>query len=391
VLDTAPGDLDAVAEVLLARAEVLVEAQLVALRAFAGYDRVPHPELRKSARRNVLRVAAVLHGRTDLPPEADENERSSGRQRALQGIPAEEVVGAYRAVMGVLREEFLAAAERLGTPVQDILAATRLLWDLTDRYSTELVAARRQIDIEVARRDERARLAFLQRLLTGALLPTEVLVGGLAYGVAPDVGYWVCRGRQLDQHRPTLARNLEVSGASAHFHPLIGAIDGDLVAVTARRPTVAVDDAVLAVAGPVVPAAFPAAFAEATRLLNVALRYQRHGLVDGASLSVRIAVVEESELSEALAARYVAPVLATGATAGILLDSVRTYLARRRHVGETAVAMSVHPNTVRYRLARYTEITGADLEDTETLIEVWWALESWVLHQQDPPVRRTLK
>ena len=36
----------------------------------------------------------------------------------------------------------------------------------------------------------------------------------------------------------------------------------------------------------------------------------------------------------------------------------------------------------RYRLARFAELTGADLEDTETLIEVWWALEAWALREQ---------
>jgi putative transposase len=130
------------------------------------------------------------------------------------------------------------------------------------------------------------------------------------------------------------------------------------------------------------PAAFPPAFAEATRLLNVALRFHRQGLVDSKALSVRIAVVEEGELTEALLARFVTPVLATGPMAAIVLSSVRTFLGNRRHIAETAAALSVHTNTVRYRLARFAELTGADLEDTETLIEVWWALEAWALREQ---------
>lgn len=381
-----PG-LDAVAAALLARADDLVDRQMAALAEFPPYDRVPKGALRASAHRNVYRVAAALRGSDDLPPEAVENESSSGRARALQGIPTEEVVGAYRAVMAVLREEFLAAGARLDVPVASILAGTQLLWDLTDRFSTELAAARRQIDVDLARRDERARLAFLQRLLAGTLLGQEVVVGGSAFGLVADAEYWVCRGRQ--QHKETLARRLERTGAGAHFHPLVGSIDGDVVAVTAARPTLSTDTArgrdpggVLAVAGPVVPAAFPHAFAEATRLLNVAVRFHRTGLVDSGSLSVRIAVVEESELSEALLARYVAPVQATcGPLAEVVLSSVRAYLAHRRHVGATAAALSVHTNTVRYRLARYGEATGTDLADTETLIEAWWALEYWALRR----------
>ena len=270
------------------------------------------PALRNSARRNVLRVVSVLRGSPDLPAEAEETERQSGGQRALQGIPADVVVGAYRAVMSLLREEFLATAKRLEIPPVDVLYATRLLWDLTDRYSTEVVAERQQIDIEFARRDEQERLAFLQRLLTGTLLPAEILVGGVAYGLVPDHEYWVSRGRHPEEHRHALSRRLEHSGATSNFRPLIGWIDGDVVAVTAKRPTVEADGAVLAISGPVLPAAFPQAFGEATRLLNVAARFQRQGLVDNNSLSIRIAVVEEGELSEALLARYAAPVLATG-------------------------------------------------------------------------------
>jgi putative transposase len=383
VLGTTPRGLEAVADALMARMDALVEAQVSACRDFGGYDRIPPEALRTSARRNVLRVVATLRGNPDLPPEEDaETERSSGQQRALQGIPSEVVVGAYRVVMSILREEFLATAQRLAIPPEEVLQATRLLWDLTDRYSTEVVAARQQIDIEFARRDERERLAFLQRLLTGTLLPAEVLVGGVAYGLVPDAEYWVSRGRHPEEHRQTLARRLEFSGATSHFSPLIGWIDGDVVAVTARRPSVAEDGAVLAVSGPVPPAAFPSAFAEATRLLNVALRFHRQGLVDSKALSVRIAVVEEGELTDALMARFVTPVLATGPMAPIVLSSVRRFLACRRHIAETAASLSVHTNTVRYRLARYAELTGADLEDTEALIEVWWALEAWALREQ---------
>jgi putative transposase len=281
--------------------------------------------------------------------------------------------------MGVLREGFLEAATRLNVPAADIVAATRELWALTDRYSADLVAACRRIDLDLARRQERARLAFLHRMLTGALLPHEVLSGGPAHGLAPDQPYWVVRGRPFPERTQDVARRLESCGVGG-LRPLVGWIDGDVVGVTPGRPTDAADGGVLAVAGPVPAAGFPQAFAEATRLLNVAARYGRSGLVDRSTLSVRIAVVEEPELSEALLTKYVDPVAEVGATAASLLSTVRTYLACRRSFADTAARLSVHANTVRYRLGRYLELTGADLEDTETLIEVWWALETWNLH-----------
>ncbi|MEV6621752.1 helix-turn-helix domain-containing protein [Amycolatopsis sp. NPDC051106] len=56
------------------------------------------------------------------------------------------------------------------------------------------------------------------------------------------------------------------------------------------------------------------------------------------------------------------------------LVSVEAYLARRRSVPEAAV-LSVHGNTLRYQLDRFAGLTGADLQDTETMSEVWWALQ----------------
>jgi DNA-binding PucR family transcriptional regulator len=34
----------------------------------------------------------------------------------------------------------------------------------------------------------------------------------------------------------------------------------------------------------------------------------------------------------------------------------------------------VHPNTLRHRLTRFEETTGANLRNVEQLAEVWWAM-----------------
>ncbi|WP_214364424.1 helix-turn-helix domain-containing protein [Pseudonocardia sp. H11422] len=52
--------------------------------------------------------------------------------------------------------------------------------------------------------------------------------------------------------------------------------------------------------------------------------------------------------------------------------SAPLFLAEKRRVQTAAEALSIHMNTLRYRLEKYSSITGADLTDTEVLIEVWW-------------------
>lgn len=43
--------------------------------------------------------------------------------------------------------------------------------------------------------------------------------------------------------------------------------------------------------------------------------------------------------------------------------------------------VSMHQNTLRYRLEQFASLTGADLAETETIIEVWWALEFWAVRR----------
>jgi sugar diacid utilization regulator len=103
--------------------------------------------------------------------------------------------------------------------------------------------------------------------------------------------------------------------------------------------------------------------------------------VDRESLSVRIAVVEESDIGAALFHRYVAMVLDAAPMAVEILRSVQVYLANHRRIQPAADALLIHCNTLRYRLDKYTSMTGADLTDTEVIIEVWWALEYWQVRQ----------
>ena len=42
---------------------------------------------------------------------------------------------------------------------------------------------------------------------------------------------------------------------------------------------------------------------------------------------------------------------------------------------DTARALHVHPNTLRHRLKRFEELTGASLRNATEVMELWWALE----------------
>jgi hypothetical protein len=367
--------LTRVAERLDDQADVLVDQQIERLRSIASYARVPEDDLRRSAHRNVARVVAVLSARTELPTWVAEDERRSGRRRALQGIPSDDVVSAYRLALGSLRDSFLTEADRMEIPLEAVVLGMRRLWDITDRYSSELVMARHQFEIDVALRSERERLSFLHNALTGALRGPEIEEGGAAHGLRPGRRFHVLRARgaaDADSAEDLLLRLRH--GTAGHGPSLLGPFGSDVAGAAEEAPS-PVPGALVAVAGPVGLGELPVAFAEATRLLDVGAMFEAEGLVTAETLSLRVAVAHEDELGEMLYRRYVAPVHETATIAGDLLRSVEAYLDGRRSVTTAARALTVHANTLRYRIERFESITAADLRDTVTALEVWWALQ----------------
>jgi hypothetical protein len=75
--------------------------------------------------------------------------------------------------------------------------------------------------------------------------------------------------------------------------------------------------------------------------------------------------------ANALARRYLDPL---GSSGPEILQTVRAYFDHQANIEQAADALHVHPNTVRYRLKRLEELSGARLRDPLTALEVWWAV-----------------
>jgi DNA-binding PucR family transcriptional regulator len=76
---------------------------------------------------------------------------------------------------------------------------------------------------------------------------------------------------------------------------------------------------------------------------------------------------------------------------GLLVRTVRTYLAQRMNVARTAAELYVHPNTVGLRLKRVEELTELSLQQPESLLHLKVALMADdVLGIARPPATPTL-
>lgn len=131
------------------------------------------------------------------------------------------------------------------------------------------------------------------------------------------------------------------------------------------------------------PAVAPRSAAASAERARAALRLIEAGLVEAGGftraddhLGALVAHADEGILAE-LAARRLAPLDdETPASRERLADTLRSWLDRQGEVARVAADLHVHPQTVRYRLARLRELFGDLLDDPGARFELSLALRS---------------
>ncbi|MFH0174831.1 helix-turn-helix domain-containing protein [Streptomyces cacaoi] len=208
-----------------------------------------------------------------------------------------------------------------------------------------------------------ARSSALVRLLLGAA-PAEVapLLGGerwLVVHARPDT-------QALD---PVAASALGAGLGS----PLVDlAPDVVRVLVPAGGAPLPQPGWTLGVSADAAPADWPAADAQAARALARA-RATRTALVRHGSGAGLLDLVPDDE-ARSHARALLAPIEASAASAA-LLETLRTWLSLHGSWDRTAVALAVHRNTVRQRIARCAALLGTDLDDPDVRMELWFSLK----------------
>jgi DNA-binding PucR family transcriptional regulator len=64
-------------------------------------------------------------------------------------------------------------------------------------------------------------------------------------------------------------------------------------------------------------------------------------------------------------------------------NTVWVFLEHDRNIDQTALDLHVHRNTVRYRLARFQELTHLDLRHTRDVVLAWWLLAHRRVRRRD--------
>jgi hypothetical protein len=344
-------------------------------RDVPDFRRLPASTLARAVRGNVTRALSALR---DLrSPTADELERAAaiGRERAEQGLTVDAVLHAYRISISAVWSRFGELARERGTNVASVLAFSETLWLWGDAVMDVVGAAHREVELQLAREEQQRRDAFVLAVLLGTIDAAELSRESGGYGLDPEREYVAFRARSLTAGPPPR----RVAAADG----LTTALDHDLVGL-GTQPAPPIPGVVVGVGPPARLAALPGAFGMASRALQTALAFGQEGVFSLADLSIRPAILADEALGAAFTGRHLEPLAALGRLGSELEDTLRAWFDQEMRIEETARELHVHPNTLRHRLRRFEETTGASLRRPADLIELWWALERRRLERTAP-------
>ncbi|WP_443057629.1 PucR family transcriptional regulator ligand-binding domain-containing protein [Streptomyces sp. IBSBF 2806] len=222
--------------------------------------------------------------------------------------------------------------------------------------------------------------AVLLTLLTGArqtgsgAARSSALVRMLLGGAPEDVAALLGGERWTVVHaRPEAAEPGPVAASAlgaALGSPLVDlASDVVRVLVPAEREPGPQPGWTIGVSAVVEPSQWPLADTQAALALARALA-TRTALVRHGGRTALAGLVPPGE-----AAEHARALLAPLAASPALAETLRAWLSLHGSWDRTAVALSVHRNTVRQRIARCAVLLDADLDDADVRMELWFALK----------------
>ncbi|MFB4309061.1 helix-turn-helix domain-containing protein [Actinomadura sp. GTD37] len=293
-----------------------------------------------------------------------------GVTRARQGVPVEAVLSAVhvaeRAIWSRARE--VAAAQGVRDAL--LLDARELYDDWAEAVRSRLIRAHREAHREARAgagpgRGERDA-ALLRRLLDGG---SAAALAAAEAGLPAGGALWVLAARPAGAGRedPPPVRPPALSAL----------LDGVLLAVTAHPPASPGGPAA-GLAGPAEAENLAAARRLAVSALTAAEATGRTGVVHIAEVAVVAAAADRADLASILLDRYRPARAELGANAGPVARAVCAWLEEGRDVTAAAGRLFVHPNTVRNRVQRFTEVTGVDPSDAFGGVNAWWLCRAWL-------------
>jgi hypothetical protein len=349
-------------ELLGIEAHGVAEAATRAARARSPHvAALPVEETRRhvNAMLEAARTALTKGEVNDLDLRAAER---LGADRARQGVPVAALLDGFQAGRSLVVRTIIERGRLEGLPADELLEGVTRIDAVATALEHRMVHAHRVAELEMART---TRDTDLQRL-------RQALRGEPGVELDPAARYHCLVSDVSD---PAAASELErmLDGG------LSGLVDGRLAALVPRLPELP-PDAPLVVAAPAAPSDdIPGLYELCRQALRAAT--DRTGLWRLADLAFVTAIASRPEVGRLLAADLLDGLDPDDAFHRLLAETALVYLDNSGRVELTANALHVHPNTVKYRVRRFGEITGRCLAlrpgmAVADAAQLWWALRT---------------
>lgn len=340
---------------------------------------VSREDLHASCHDNISRVLELLTiGLVADDAPADplyDAARATGRLRAEQRVPLDDVLRSFRLGGRLIWGELIARAGEQGS--LDSSGMTEVgsrLWEVVDETSAQVAATYHLTERERLRADEQRRGALWEDLLTGS--EESSVTAARALGLAAEGAYVVVVAADalvegvdafpVAAAHDALARGRCVSTWQHRGGTCVGVVvlpeDGGTD--DPARDVAAMLRPATGLAAGVVPATSVAGLVEAHRLAGLALECARAEGLGAVTLDDRLPealLVRSPELAERLVSTVLGQVLSrSDAERVTLLETLEAWIASAGSVTRTGELLHCHRNTVLNRLRRLRELTGRD-------------------------------
>ncbi len=330
-------------------------------QAYGARSLLPYDVLRGIVGENIAALArALVEGTASLDAP-----RRAGRIKAEHGIPMASLLHAYR-LAGLQIWEMLVARSVASQRFEALLLVSGEVWGMIDTFSNAAAEEYRAVVDAQDRRNRQARSLLLLSVLDGSATAVDASRALRALGL-PEHGTFVLVTAELSatgaDSLPGIAQALRAAGSASAWTTLQGDQVG-LLAVSPEGGATAVRETLTAAATTRVGVSRPfthvAGAPDALRQARMAVGCVAPGAVGAhtyGAAPLDLLLVAQPGYTAELRQAVLGGLLAAQ-DGDVLLQTLEEWFAADGSTVQTGRRLHCHRNTVLYRLARITELTG---------------------------------
>jgi hypothetical protein len=339
-----------------------------------GYAVVSDDDLRASARASLEGLLTELASLRVPDDAARERLEGLALHRAAQGMPLETLSLGYRLGSREMLSLMDDVAREVGLPNDLVLAMHDSTWEFANEAAAVFARIEHERSVERVRFDAERRSGFVRGVLGGGYSVEEIHRDADLFGLDPRRQYIPLAIPFPEQSAAdSLRRALAIALRTTPDRLLFAEVGAGLGCIAPIAP--AGLTGYLVGVGPAHPLdSLAEGFEEAELARESAERFGMTGMLRLGDLGPRPLIFGARTASAGLEARHFALMDSQGRSGSEIEETTRVYLECNQQVQDVAKLLTVHPNTVRYRVTRFRELTGLDVRLTEDLVTAWWLL-----------------